>query len=367
MAMEYDMIVVGAGLAGSSAAKAAAEKGTRVILIEEHPAIGIPQHCTGRLRGTLRSNLSKTILESISTPVVVTRYKARRFYAPSGKMVAEIPMGDTGCCLILRDVFDRELARQAANAGADIVLNTRVTGLLKEGERVTGVTTNSMSLPQVHGKVVVAADGLYSTEKGIPRWEGLCPPVKVTRAGIQFELARVRDIEPDVMEYHGGSFCKMGFVMLWPQSSSSCFLSFIDKIEEFERLKAGNYLISRKLKDAVPVRMIGYTQVLDPKGPWPRIVKDGLMLVGEAAGWFGIIQAILSGRFAGEVAADAIKKGDVSEASLSRYNEIYQKLNTALPTKQGSPSLNPSDETIENSMMEQARSGQWKFLDMLDI
>ena len=93
-------------------------------------------------------------------------------------------------------------------------------------------------------------------QRGIPKWEGLCPPAKLKRAGVQLQLARVRDIEPDVMEYHGGSFCRLGFVMLWPLSKSSCFLSFIDKLEDFERIKSGNYLVSRKLKDAVPVRMI---------------------------------------------------------------------------------------------------------------
>lgn len=367
MAMEYDLIVVGGGPAGSSAAKAAAEKGIKVILLEEHPAIGLPQHCTGRLRGTLRSNLSKTVLETISTPIVLTRYRARRFFAPSGRMIAEIPLRDTGCCLILRDVFDRELARQAADAGADIILNTRVTGLMKEGEKAVGVNTNSSIMPRVYGKVVIAADGLYAPERGIPKWEGLCPPAKLTRAGIQLQLARVRDIEPDVMEYHGGSFCKLGFVMLWPLSGSSCFLSFIDNLEDFERIKSGSYLISRKLRDAVPLRMIGYSQRLEPKGPWPKIVKDGLMLVGESAGWFGIIQAIVSGRFAGEIAATAVQKGDVGEANLSQYNVIQDKLKTALPTQRAPVSFNLSDESIENSMIEQAQSGQLKFLDMLDI
>ncbi len=58
-----------------------------------------------------------------------------------------------------------------------------------------------------------------------------------------------------------------------------------------------------------------------------KTFKDGLILVGGAAADFnGMIPAVVTGRFAGQVAAEAIKAGDVSEASLKRYEDMWRKL-----------------------------------------
>ncbi|HYM91618.1 MAG TPA: FAD-dependent oxidoreductase, partial [bacterium] len=45
--MAYEVIVVGAGPAGAEAARAAARGGLRALLVEEHPTVGVPSHCTG--------------------------------------------------------------------------------------------------------------------------------------------------------------------------------------------------------------------------------------------------------------------------------------------------------------------------------
>ena len=87
---EYDIVIVGAGPAGSSAARVAADKGMKTILLEEHPVIGIPAHCDGRL-GATRSGLTDELLETMDKSVVVTELRACRIFAPSGQIVKEIP------------------------------------------------------------------------------------------------------------------------------------------------------------------------------------------------------------------------------------------------------------------------------------
>ena len=59
---EYDVIVVGAGPAGSAAARAAAQQGVSVIMIEEHAVIGAPRHCPCRLRS---SRFTQEILKDL--------------------------------------------------------------------------------------------------------------------------------------------------------------------------------------------------------------------------------------------------------------------------------------------------------------
>jgi len=168
---EYDVIVVGAGPAGSSAAKAAAERGASTILLEEDTQIGLPQHCSGLLHGT-KSGIGNEILATMDKRVVLGEVKVRRIFSPSGRTL-DIPLEGKGVWHIDRGLFDMQLAVQAANAGAEIAVNTKVTGLLTHGENTIGVTTSSRAIPEIHGKVVIAADGIRSILKGIPRWTGL--------------------------------------------------------------------------------------------------------------------------------------------------------------------------------------------------
>jgi len=55
------------------------------------------------------------------------------------------------------------------------------------------------------------------------------------------------------------------------------------------------------------------------------MVKDGVILAGNAAGFQGLIHACVSGRFAGEVAGEAIKDGNVSAERLKAYEKKLEE------------------------------------------
>ena len=69
----YDVIVIGAGPAGSAAAKAAVDGGAKAILLEEHPRIGIPSHCTGGLHSSERPDIIEEILGTMDKRVVIRK------------------------------------------------------------------------------------------------------------------------------------------------------------------------------------------------------------------------------------------------------------------------------------------------------
>ena len=170
---EYDVIVVGAGPAGSSAAKAAAERGCRVILLDQRKEVGVPQHCSGVFNswGTEPIRFLE-FAQRLDKSVKLWEYKKVRVFAPSGKVIREESVAGTGYCILRRDYLDQELAREAVNAGAGLRINTRVTGLIKQDGRVIGVTTSSTTMPEVYGKVVIGADGMRAMEGGTPKWAG---------------------------------------------------------------------------------------------------------------------------------------------------------------------------------------------------
>ena len=321
---EYDVIVVGAGPAGSSAAKVAAENGARTILLEEDTQIGLPQHCSGLLHGT-KSGIGNEILATMDKRVVLGEVKVRRIFSPSGR-TSDIPLEGKGVWHIDRGLFDMQLAVQAASAGAEIMINTRATGLLTNGENITGVTTNSGAMPEIHGKVVIAADGIRSIMKGIPRWAGLAEPDVEVWSTINWWLANVKNVEPGVLEHHLGPFGgKRGWIWLERCDSTVCQADF-PSFKAFEECRRGDSVLSKKIRDAVPLRITGCAHPLNLGQPLPKKVKSGLILAGAAAGYMHVLRCVLSGWYAGETAAKAIKEDDVTEERLAAYDILCEKL-----------------------------------------
>jgi len=347
---KYDVVVVGAGPAGSSAARAAAERGARTIVLEEHRVVGYPRHCGGRLD---IPDYAQDVFASLDKRLIISQLKCRRLFSPSGKMVREIPVSPERAYFILREEFDRSLARQAVEAGAHLVLNTQVAGLLKEGERIIGVTTRSRDKPVVYGRVVIAAQGGQGRRNGIPRQESMCNPGETFRPGILFVLAGIHDLEAGTSERHLGNIA----------GKEQCNIAALDNrtgqmvfptADIFASVKKGDSPVSRKLRDAQPIQMCGYAAG-SGGGLLPKVVKDGLMLVGDSAGYRFIINAILSGRCAGQTAAAAVREGDVSKGRLKGYPDLCQEV--GLPfAHQSQPSLKNlnglSDEAIEARLRE---------------
>ena len=238
----------------------------------------------------------------------------------------EIPLEGRGVRIIDRGLFDMQLATQAADAGAEILVNTKVTGLLTHEGSVTGVTTSSKAMAEVPGKVVIAADGIRAILKGIPRWAGLTETGVEIMSGITWWLAGVKDVEPGVPEFHLGAFGgQRGCVWLLRYDSSTCVSDFLS-FENLEWCRRGDWVLSKKIRDAVPVRITGWSQPLYLERPLPRKVKPGLILAGAAAGYQSFLRCLLSGRYAGETAAEAVKEGNVSEERLATYNILCEGL-----------------------------------------
>jgi digeranylgeranylglycerophospholipid reductase len=356
---EYDVIVVGAGPAGSAAAKAAAGRGAKTVLLEEHTEIGVPTHCNGVIPPPL-VDLAREILHTMGQRVVLREFRKARVYAPSGKVVKSVPIPPNTLFLVDRAQFDRELARQAVNAGADLILNTRVNGLLKRDGRVVGVTTGSAANPEIYGKVVIAADGINAIQKGVPKWAGLTPINQRYWGGISFELTRVRGLEPDTVELHTGAFTKKGHLTITPRDEVSCMTHF-ETLDEFRQAKLGNYALSKKLKDAVPLKMVGYRHTWDLGERLPKIIDNGLILTGSAANWRGTIISIALGIYAGQVASEAVVEDDVTEKKLSKYEELLAKIPGKGYQFKSKMSVFPfyqrSDDEIEELLLERIDKG----------
>ncbi|MFN3821284.1 MAG: NAD(P)/FAD-dependent oxidoreductase, partial [bacterium] len=162
---KYDVVVVGAGPAGSMAAKSAAEMGAKVLLLERDPVVGTPVRCGEGISG---DNLSRLI--PIQDRWIAARVEGVVIYAPNGTGVTVRADKDIGYVLE-RALFDRYLAELAAEAGADVLTRADVDGLVMEGKAVTGVYyTRLGKRNRVAAKVTIGADGV---ESRVGRWAGI--------------------------------------------------------------------------------------------------------------------------------------------------------------------------------------------------
>jgi len=319
---KYDVIVIGAGPAGSTAAKAAAVEGMKTIMFEEHPQIGIPEHCMGLIASPKGTPLAK-VIESTGERVIYRRLKARRIFSPSGK-TRDMDFGGAEVLVIERQLFDIELANQASDAGVKIAVNAGVTGIIEEGGVVVGVKTNSPSMPEVYGNIVIAADGLRGLLKGVATWTKLNRPVQKVNSGMRWYFSRV-DVEEDLLGIYLGDFSERGFISVAPIGNKCCLTDMLS-LKELEIIRSGDWPCSKIFRNANVMRMTGFAHPIPMGVILPQRVKDGLLLAGDACGLLGIDAAVSTGMAAGAVAAAAVKKGDVTEAGLSEYTRISDEI-----------------------------------------
>jgi digeranylgeranylglycerophospholipid reductase len=160
----YDVIVAGAGPAGSLAAKTAAERGLGVLLIEKKQEIGEPVRCA--------EGMTVEGMRGFFEPDpkwICSRIRRSKFSTPGASLTFS---DERDVAYVLdRKIFDRDLARMAAAAGADVLTKTQATGLIIEGGQVCGVCGKSFGDDfAVRALAVVAADGV---ESRLGRWAGI--------------------------------------------------------------------------------------------------------------------------------------------------------------------------------------------------
>ena len=250
-----------------------------------------------------------------------------------------------------------------------LVLNTNVEGLLKENGQIKGVVTNSRAMPQVLGKVVIAAGGNPSRQAGITKQEGMNRPEETFWPGIIWDLVGVRDADPAALETIYGADVRRNWTTLWPRGGDR-YIMVTDTVEQLEHIKKGRYLLAQKLRNAYPMWMYEYVAGNMGGQPLPKgMVRDGLILAGDAAGYEGMAHAIVSGHWAGEVAAEAIKEGNVSTERLSAYEEMCKAklphVNLVASIYRGGLATMAkvrelsSDEEIEREVTKLAESGEF--------
>jgi len=351
MAQYFDVIVVGAGPAGSMAALKLARDGLNVCLLERGRQPGAKNmfggllHNTPALNETIPSFWEKAPLQrhvhtkilAFMTPesAVSLTFENENFDRPPYN-------GYT----VLRPAFDSWLADEAVKAGALLLCDCTAEDLIVKDGQVIGVTVKGRE-GELRANIVIAADGVLSflAEKAGQRKDlrpadmgiGIKLLLGLSEETINERFHLVRDQGADIAflgipeGIRGGSFLytnrdslSVGMVMHLDSLKKSGRVPY-DVLEELLQ----HSQVRKLVKGAVPLE---YSAHLVPEGgikAVPRVYTDGMMLVGDAAGLCytnginleGINLAMTSGALAAETAIKAVESHDYSAAMLSLYKK----------------------------------------------
>jgi digeranylgeranylglycerophospholipid reductase len=322
---EYDVIVVGAGPGGSTAARTAAET-CDVLLIEKRQEIGSPVRCAEGVFKPAFLELARLNKKWISSYI-----RGYRIYAPDGTMleVSAEAMGVEGelAYIIERKIFDRDLAKDAARVGADVMVRTRATGLIMEDRMVKGVKIKRLGEDlEVRSKIVIGADGV---ESQIGRWAGINTALKVKDVGIgvQYLMADV-DVAEDFCDIYVGSQAAGGYAWVFPKGKKLANIGLGMPVSMLNGSRPIDYLdkfISRQFPKGQQLGLVMGSAPLSDE--LKTVICNGLMLVGDAAHHCdpltggGITNAMEGGKIAGEVAIKAVQQRDYSVRVLKEYED----------------------------------------------
>jgi len=329
---KYDVVVVGAGPAGSMAARAAARSGAKVLLLDKRRELGVPVQCG--------EAISEDPLKDLGIKPdprwIAGRTNAVKIVSPSGVVVRITEkkiVGKVGYILD-RKVFDKHLAILAAKEGADVKVGTLVDGMIMENGRIRGVKAHGMGgRLEALADVIIAADGVGSR---IARWAGMNTALKLVdiESGVQFQMVGI-DLESSyTMEFYLGSkIVPGGYVWVFPKGEDMANVGLGVLGSRAER-PAIEYL--RDFVNKTPSLRKGRIIEINAGGipvggPIKKTVKDNLLIVGDAARQVnaltggGIDMAMRAGDIAGDVAAKAVAEGDVSEKRLNEYERRWRE------------------------------------------
>jgi len=315
----HDAIVVGAGPAGSQAATSLAQRGYSVLVLEEHPQIGVPTNCSGLI--------GAEAFERFDLPrgSVIREFDSATFFSPKGN-AATVGADRVMAYVVRRCEFDQSMAQRAVACGADYHLGVRCVGLEYEGDGVKlSVLKREPGGGQIpmsyRARAVVLATGVrygLIQDLGIER-----PPRFLQAAQVEVEMEGLAGVEVYLgREVAPGSFAwaipagALARVGVCDGGQAIPYLRrFLRHPSIASRLRNGEVQIKSK---AIPVSNVS------------RTFLDRILLVGDTAGQVkvttggGISYGVLCGDLAAATLDHAFRLGDLTERVLAEYERRWR-------------------------------------------
>lgn len=324
---DYDLVVVGGGPAGTSAAFEAARRGVKVAVIEKERSIaetvrtsgvtwiqdidefGIPKDCFNPIKNYSFCSPNNVVTISDSVP--------------------------RAAVLDVRKTY-RWLAQQAKEQSAEIFVDTTVKDVVRNklGDIAGVQCLQGSKKTTFHSKVVIDASGFSSV---VCRAMNFVTQWKRFGAGAEYEV-KAENVDEDTWWLMvGQKYSPAGYAWIFPVGKGIVRIgvgigkpdSEVDPTERLQELIDAREGPIKNLGNITPIEF--HYGLIPNDGLSRKTVYNNLILVGDSAGQAnplvleGIRYAIRFGRIAGKVSADAIKKGKTDYTALLTYEKAWKK------------------------------------------
>jgi electron transfer flavoprotein-quinone oxidoreductase len=357
----FDVAIVGAGPAGTSAACVLAEAGIKTVVFERGEYPGAKNMSGGVLYG---HNLAQILPDYVERGCPIERniVESRIWYL-SKDAGYSIGYRDSifsqerkyNVFTVGRAKFDRWFAEQAKKKGALIIPATVVVDLLKDSKKqVCGVITNRQE-GEIQAKVVLLADGVNSP---LAPKTGFRPELKPEHVALA--VKETIELPPEVIEQRFGVSSTDGVttevlgeitggmdgVAIIYTNKGSISISVGANLADFAKTKMKPYELIEAYKQHPMVapliaggKPIEYTAHWLSEGGYhtiPQLVGDGYLIAGDSAMLFNALHregsnlAMASGKMAAETIKEALSRNDFSRQSLNTY---VKKMNESFVMK----------------------------------
>lgn len=348
MKNKTEVIVVGGGPAGISAAITIARAGKNVILIERGSYSGSKNVFGGAIYVQPTKEIFPNFEESapLERKTVSHKYILRtKDRAVSVDYLAH--EDEANSYSVIRSKFDRWMAQEAQKEGVILVTETLVKELIVKENKVVGVKTE---LEEYFADIVILADGvnsLLAKQVGLrkeikPKDVALAVKevIKIGKDKIE-ERFNLKDGEGAIHEIFGDPMLGMlglGYVYTNKETIS---IGIGISLDELAKRKLKPYEVLDGIKSHpsfLPLvkdgELVEYSAHLIPEGGYkkiPKLYAHGVLVVGDSAmlvnnvHWEGTNLAMISGKLAGETAVFALEKNDFGPNTLALYQKKLEK------------------------------------------
>ena len=311
----YDVIVVGAGPAGSYIAHDLASCGYGVAVFEEKSESGLNACCTGII-----STECLQCLDS-ARDMILAEVKSAEFYSPSGRCL-RFQTEDVQAYVVDRVSLDKALVSRAQSQGVQYFFSSPVADIFpgKDSVKVEALCPAMRGI--FHARAAILANGF---RPGLPHKLGLG---RIDRFLIGAQ-AEIQGTDIDEFEVHFGQrVAPGGFAWLVPISPGKAYVGLLATCQAKPYLE--KFLNSLFSQGRVATQRTEIRQRAIPMGTLPRSYGDRLLVIGDAAGQVkpttggGIYFGHLGARMAAKVLREALVIDNLAAGQLSRYQKDWK-------------------------------------------
>lgn len=275
---DWDVVIIGAGPVGGHTANLLAQRGQRVLLIEEHNEIGRPFQCAGLVtpNAMKQVGLYDTILEEIDGALI---------HGPSGTLVPVGTGGTIRTYVVCRKLFDEAVVKQSMISGATLWLNSKPTDAVVNQDYVSLRINKNGKEIELTTKLLIGCDGAHSWTR---RYFKMGRP-KELMIGFQTEVVGYQFRKRWLEMYSGSEIAPGFFAWVIPSGNDSCRIGLWSTAERLDGKSIEECYHNLLNHPLWKERFADIKETARYCGPVPsgmvrKAYKNRVLLIGDAAG-----------------------------------------------------------------------------------